>query len=199
MGSDQGPTDPIYHYHSDYDSYHWMSTFGDPGFLTHKNMGQYLTLLAYHLATADFVPLHPLNYADQMDLYYSELRGVIANATQDVDTSELRSAIDEFRVQAEQAVALQEQAMAKGDAALTKVVNGKYRDFQRGFTSQGGLPDREFYRHLIFAPGLDTGYAPVTFPGITEAITFRNDFAQAEEWVQKTAAGIRVAGDILKT
>ena len=40
MGSDGGPTDPIYHYHSNYDSYHWMSTFGDPGFITHKSMGQ---------------------------------------------------------------------------------------------------------------------------------------------------------------
>ena len=39
-GSDQGETDPIYHYHSNYDSYYWMANFGDPGFLLHKAMGQ---------------------------------------------------------------------------------------------------------------------------------------------------------------
>lgn len=109
------------------------------------------------MVSDDFVPLHPVNYATQMDLYYTELRSTIANASEDVDTSELRQAIDTFRGQAEQADALQQQAMDSGDSALMKVVNDKYRDFQRGFTSQGGLPGREFFQHLIFAPGLDTG------------------------------------------
>ena len=40
MGSTAGPEDPVYHYHSAYDSYHWMATFGDPGFVTHKSMAQ---------------------------------------------------------------------------------------------------------------------------------------------------------------
>ena len=44
---------PVYHYHSNYDSYHWMTTYGDPNFRTHKVMGQYLTLLTYNLATQD--------------------------------------------------------------------------------------------------------------------------------------------------
>ena len=42
------------------------------------------------------------------------------------------------------------------------------------------------------------GYAAVTFPSVTEAVEAGN-FSLAEEWVTKTAAGIRVAGDILKT
>jgi hypothetical protein len=43
-----------------------------------------------------------------------------------------------------------------------------------------------------------SGYAPVTFPGITEAVEAGN-FTLAEEWVKKTAAAIRVAGNIIKT
>ena len=43
-----------------------------------------------------------------------------------------------------------------------------------------------------------SGYAPVTFPGITEAVDAGN-FTLAEEWVKKTAAAIRVAGNIIKT
>jgi N-acetylated-alpha-linked acidic dipeptidase len=42
------------------------------------------------------------------------------------------------------------------------------------------------------------GYAPVTFPGITEAVEAGN-YTLAEEWVKKTAAAIRVAGNIIKT
>jgi N-acetylated-alpha-linked acidic dipeptidase len=46
MGSDQGEHDPVYHYHSNYDSYHWMTTYGDPGFLVHKAMGEVSPLWA---------------------------------------------------------------------------------------------------------------------------------------------------------
>ncbi len=84
------------------------------------------------------------------------------------------------------------------DTDLITVVNHKYRDFQRGFVSQGGLPGREFYRHVVTAPGLDTGYAAVTYAGVTEAVE-GGELSFAEEWVGRTARGILRAADILKT
>lgn len=215
MGSDGGPTDPLYPYHSNYDSYHWMSTYGDPGFHHHEAMGQYLSLLAYNLATAELLPFNLPNYADQMDLYFDELSEVISSSSGNLSVSDLRDAIDTFRIQANEVVQLSEQAVSSNDTELMRVVNHKFRDFQRGFTSQGGLVNREFYQHTIFAPGIDTGeysmfgldiehvltilgYAPVTFPGITEAVEAGN-FTLAEEWVKKTATAIRVAGNIIKT
>lgn len=120
-------------------------------------MSRYLTLLAYHIASEPSLPLNVLNYADQMDIYYTDLQEVISTANRTIDTSELRQAIDTFRTQAQEAQALEQQAMSMGDEALLEVVNRKKRDFQRGFVSQGGLPGREFYKHVVFAPGLDTG------------------------------------------
>lgn len=157
MGSDSGPGDPLYPYHSNYDSYHWMATFGDPGFLHHEAMGEYLSLLAYNLATEDLIPFNLPNYADQMDEYYNDLTEVISSGSGNLSTSDLRSAIETFRTQANEVVQLAQQAVNSNNTELLQVVNHKYRDFQRGFTSQGGLPDREFYQHLIFAPGIDTG------------------------------------------
>lgn len=162
-------------------------------------MGQYLSLLAYNLATQDLLPLQPTNYAKEMSTYYTNLRYVVGNSTQpDFDTSAIQQAIEIFRTQAEEAASLAQQALDSNDEELLNVVNGKYRDFQRGFASQGGLPDREFYQHLIFAPGVDTGYAPVTFPGVTEALE-AEDWEVATEFVAKTARAIQVAGEILKT
>lgn len=175
-----------------------MATYGDPGFRVHTAMGQYLTLLAYHLSTEDLLPFDIPNYAEQMQLYYDELLTVINSTSSQLDTSELLAAIDVFETRAAEVVALQGQAQATGDAALLEVVNRKYKDFSRGFTSQGGLPDREFFQHVLFAPGLDTGYAPVTYPGITEALQAGN-VTLAAEWVTKTANGILVAANILKT
>jgi len=47
---------------------------------------------------------------------------------------------------------------------------------------------------------LDTGYAAVTFPGITEGVQYANDgdFAVAQEWVGRTAKGIVAAAEILR-
>ncbi|KAJ8121024.1 hypothetical protein ONZ43_g2424 [Nemania bipapillata] len=198
MGANGGDNDPVYHYHSNYDSYHWMSTFGDPEFLAHKYMTKYLALLAYNLATVDIVPLNVSNWSTQMEVYYKNLMTTIKSKPGTLDTSPLRSALDEFASRTHEIEALEQQAVTSKDPGLISLVNHKKRDFQRGFVSQGGLPNREFYRNLIFAPGIDTGYAATTFPGITEAVV-AGDFALAAEYVKRTADAILIAANIVKT
>lgn len=44
-----GPGDPVYHYHSNYDSYHWMTTL-DPDFKYHAAASRVLSLLTLSLA-----------------------------------------------------------------------------------------------------------------------------------------------------
>ncbi len=92
-----------------------------------------------------------------MDIYYNDLVATINSSSDTLDTSLLRSALDEFTSRTREIESLEQQAVANNDTALTTLVNHKKRDFQRGFVSQGGLPNREFYQNLIFAPGLDTG------------------------------------------
>ncbi|KAK0368747.1 PA domain-containing protein [Colletotrichum limetticola] len=200
VGSNNGATDPIWHYHSNYDTYHWMANFGDPGFLVHAAIGQYLTLLAYHLADDEVLPIDVPNYATELRAYLSDLEEYAESEGAEIDLSELSDAIEVFATRADEVKALEQLAVTTGDADLITVVNHKYRDFQRGFISQGGLPDREFYKHVITAPGLDTGYAAVLFPGITEGIQYgKGNLTVAEEWVSKTARGILRAADIIKT
>jgi N-acetylated-alpha-linked acidic dipeptidase len=199
MGAGGGPTDAVYPYHSNYDSYHWMATFGDPGFHTHKAMGQYLTLLLYHMVSDESLPLEPADYTPELQAYLTELNDTIASANGTLDLSELTAAISVFETSAEEFGTLRAQAIGTNDTELLLVTNHKARDFSRGFTSQGGLPGRDFFQNLIFAPGLDTGYAPVTFPGITESITFQKNFTLAQEFVGKTADAILVAAAMLKT
>jgi N-acetylated-alpha-linked acidic dipeptidase len=195
MGSGGGPNDPVYHYHSNYDSYYWMTTYGDPGFVAHKAIGQYLTLLAYHLANDEVIPLNVNTFTEEMRTYYEALNETISsnNAGSEVDISELADAIDTFE---KAASAFMTALSSASDHEDITALNHNLRDFQRAFTSQGGLPGREFYRHIIFAPGLDTGYAPVTFPGITEQVV-SGDLELAQEWVGKTSRGILAAAGIL--
>lgn len=138
-----------------------MTAYGDPGFVVHKAMGQFLTLLAYHLADDPVIPLDIPNYTVQLRDYLDELRATITEAGIELDVEPLAAAIDKFEDSADKIAALATEAAVTGDAVLVDQVNSKYRDFQRGFTSQGGLPDRGFFKHVVFAPGIDTGMALV--------------------------------------
>jgi N-acetylated-alpha-linked acidic dipeptidase len=135
-----------------------MTNFGDPGFLAHKSMTQFMSLLAYNLADAEVIPFNLTNYAVQLNSYYADLQSTINETTLTTfDTNPLRAAIDDFTASATQLEQQAASALSANDAAQISAVNHKYRDFQRGFVSQGGLPGREFFKHLIFAPGADTG------------------------------------------
>lgn len=193
MGSDPGPTDPVYHYHSNYDTYHWMANFADVGFKYHKAMGQYAALLAYHMADDEVLPLQSANYGAEMSKYLTTLQGVIETAEADIDLSELVTAIETFNTSA---AAFTELYSGEMNADTAATINTKLRDYQRGFVSNGGLPDRSYFRHVVFAPGVDTGYAPVTWPGITEAVNAGNmTLAQSE--VSRAAVAVQNAAEIL--
>ena len=49
-----------------------------------------------------------------------------------------------------------------------------------------GLPKRDWFKHLIYAPGLYTGYGVKTLPGIRESI-------EQEEWNQVATFVTRVS------
>jgi N-acetylated-alpha-linked acidic dipeptidase len=51
-------------------------------------------------------------------------------------------------------------------AALDKQLQGMEQDLQY----DGGLPGRSWFKHMIYAPGLYTGYGAKTMPGVREAI-----------------------------
>ena len=52
-----------------------------------------------------------------------------------------------------------------------------------------GLPRREWYKHVLYAPGFYTGYGVKTLPGIREAIEQRN-FKEAQEQINVAATAI---------
>ena len=54
---------------------------------------------------------------------------------------------------------------------------------------ESGLPERSWYKHVLYAPGMYTGYGVKTMPGIREAIEQR-DFKRANEEIKRTAAAL---------
>jgi N-acetylated-alpha-linked acidic dipeptidase len=68
-------------------------------------------------------------------------------------------------------------AAFKGDLKLSAAqraeLNGLLRTLEQTLTNPKGLPGRDWFKHMIYAPGLKTGYGVKTLPGVREAIEDR--------------------------
>jgi N-acetylated-alpha-linked acidic dipeptidase len=57
--------------------------------------------------------------------------------------------------------------------ATQERLNATLTDIEQSLTDPKGLPGREWYQHMLYAPGMHTGYGVKTLPGIREAIEER--------------------------
>ncbi|KAG7661206.1 uncharacterized protein J8A68_005282, partial [[Candida] subhashii] len=71
FGFEPGKNDPIYHYHSNYDSYYWMSNFADKGFVFHNLAAKYLSLLTLALSEPEIINFNLRDYAKGLVEYYN--------------------------------------------------------------------------------------------------------------------------------
>jgi N-acetylated-alpha-linked acidic dipeptidase len=72
------------------------------------------------------------------------------------------------------------------------------RGLEQTLTNDVGLPGRPWYRHLLYAPGLLTGYGAKTLPGVREAIE-QARWSEAERYAALTGAALEAYAARLDT
>merc|ERR1712224_617577 len=77
-------------------------------------------------------------------------------------------------------------------------VNDRLAVLERQFLTAEGLPGRKWFRHVLQAPGLYTGYAPKTLPGIYHSIT-TSDWKTAQSQIEVAAERILSAANFLRS
>jgi N-acetylated-alpha-linked acidic dipeptidase len=78
-------------------------------------------------------------------------------------------------------------AQLAGNAAAVRAVNAKLMQSERQLLDPAGLPHREWYRHLLYAPGFYTGYDVKTLPGVRESIE-QKQYEAADGEIARAAA-----------
>jgi N-acetylated-alpha-linked acidic dipeptidase len=78
--------------------------------------------------------------------------------------------------------------LADNHQVLT-TINQKLQKSEQKLLDAGGLPNRSWYRHLLYAPGFYTGYGVKTVPGVRESIE-QGQYPQAETEITRVAAAI---------
>jgi N-acetylated-alpha-linked acidic dipeptidase len=70
------------------------------------------------------------------------------------------------------------------------------RQTEQSLTVDVGLPGRDWYKHLIYAPGRYTGYDPKTLPGVREAVE-EERWADVDRYAALTSAALDAYADKL--
>ncbi len=58
----------------------------------------------------------------------------------------------------------------KSDADKLATLNRDLQGMEQDLLYSGGLPTRPWFKHMVYAAGLYTGYGAKTLPGVREAI-----------------------------
>ena len=162
--TDIGSDGPYGVYHSVFDNYAWFTKFADPTFVYEQQQARVFGLEVLHMADADVLPYDYVTYAKEIAEYLAAARTKAADAGLALDTEAAQAAAAKMLTAADAVHA--KQAAGTGDAALNKALRAAEGDL----LSAKGLPNRDWYKHTIYAPGQYTGYAAVVIPGVNEAL-----------------------------
>ena len=171
--TDIGSEGPYGVYHSVFDNYDWFVQNADPHFVYLEQMAKVLGLEAVRMADADVLPYDFVTYADSIAMYAGAAKRKAQEAgLSGMDFSQLEAADLRFLAAAQRVHA--RQLAPAGDMTTLGKLNNALRLTESAFISEEGLPNRPWYRHIVFAPGEFTGYAAVVIPGVSEAIDNRD-------------------------
>jgi N-acetylated-alpha-linked acidic dipeptidase len=178
-------------YHSLYDNPDWFKRYIDPGFQINVRTSQVTGATILRLANADVLPFDYTAYGQQILDYIGEIErsatSLWANGARGLDFQNLRRATQAM-IKAGGELTAQGEALTNRTpdgtthASLARL-NQRLMLAERALVTPEGLPDRPWFRHVIYAPGLYTGYDVKTMPGIREAVEGKN-FNRAAEQAQ---------------
>jgi len=159
-------------YHSLYDSYHWMSKFGDPTFAYHAAAARVGAAMVLRYADADVLPYDYVEYARTMRTYIPRVDSAAKAKGWSVDTASLAAAIDRMERAASTFNAARDSVLARGAPSrdVDARTNAALMRVERALTRPTGLGTRPWFRNLIYAADEDNGYANMVFPSVNEAI-----------------------------
>jgi N-acetylated-alpha-linked acidic dipeptidase len=194
-------------YHSIYDSFYWFSHFSDGDFTYSAALSRVIGTALLRLADADVLPFEFNGTAAALEGYLAEI-DKLKSAGGKVDLAPLRSAVAKLRSSAEsyeKTLARLDRVQGRNSARSDVVkLNEILFRTERAFRHESGLPKREWFKHMIYAPGLYTGYGVKTLPGIREGVE-QNQLDEARSFVPVIAgavngfaADVERATDLLK-
>lgn len=216
FGSDPA-VDPVYQYHSNYDSFYWMDTFCDPGFVYHNILSRFLGVVVLSMADQPTINFKAGTYALEIESYFDDILSQVPPSWNEHGHNRLdfpsaakltKKALGSFVEVANHFDAYTAHLRAQLDEATSRwarlkvwakiqVANWKLLNLDRHFLHEEGLIGRPWFKHTIFASGRYTGYAGQSLPGLREAVE-DDDVDNGLRWVEDLLEKVAVVTLLLK-
>ena len=106
-----------------------------------------------------------------------------------IDLKPLDDSAKKLKSSAQAYEAAYDARAAKGlriPAGQLQQINELMASMEQRLTDPNGLPGREWFKHMIYAPGMLTGYGVKTLPGVREALDARR-WDEADQYAAITA------------
>ena len=158
-------------YHSAYDSYHWMSKFGDPNFEYHATNARIGAAALLRLANADVLPYDYVEYARTMKRFVGQVNEAMSDKHWTLSAGALSDAVGRMENAAVAFANARDHALATQlSPATARRVNATLLEVERDLTRSAGLVTRPWFRNLIYAADENNGYSTMVLPSVNEAI-----------------------------
>jgi len=223
-GEDQGGGQ----YHSIYDDFYWYTHFADTDFIYGRALAQTAGSMMMRLADADVVPYQFTNLADTIHTYVTEVekladtmrsqikerntqiadgvykalydpkKTLVPPAVETVPPTINFAPLDKASTDLTAAAAAYEKAFAAHPAAGSAAFNQQLMQSDRVLLDPDGLPNRPWFKNMVYAPGFYTGYGVKTLPAVRETIE-QKQWSEVDSGITRTAAAIEREADLLKS
>jgi N-acetylated-alpha-linked acidic dipeptidase len=113
----------------------------------------------------------------------------------------MQNAVDSLTRSAEhyrKAMSQKQSAITESQADALRALNAKLIESERKLTNEDGLPRRAWYKHLLYAPGVYTGYGVKTVPGVREGIE-QKKYAEAELEIARVAKALEEESALIES
>lgn len=190
-------------YHSMYDDYYWMGHFGDPGMMYTATLARIWAHMVIELASSPLLPLDFESYARELENYLNEWASIY-----DPNGKKSEKLLALIKKMGKKASLItpyifgSKREEKKHDEETIQKINRLLIEIERDFTLTQGIPNRNWYKHLIF--GARYTYAVLLFPALTEAAEAGDEngisqsIIQLEEAIKKATSKLKEISEILE-
>ncbi len=113
-------------------------------------------------------------------------------APMDNALDKLTHSADRYR----KALSQKQSGLSEMQADSLRQLNAKLIDSERKLTNDEGLPRRPWYKHLLYAPGIYSGYGVKTVPSVREGIEQKN-YSEAEQEIARVATALEQESELI--
>jgi N-acetylated-alpha-linked acidic dipeptidase len=214
-------------YHSIYDDFYYYTHFMDTDFSYGRALAQTAGTMIMRMADADILPFQFGDLADTVHLYDTQLKTLLTEKRDQAKENNLEISdgvykalydpkkkmvpppvepvppylnfgpLDQASDDLTEAAKAFDQAFAAADGSGPAEVNLDLIRSERLLTDERGLPNRPWFKHLLYAPGFYTGYGVKTIPGVREAIE-QKKWSEADEQINRVSAALEHESELLK-